>query len=45
VIGPLSTTRIILSVILATIFLKERGNVTNKIIGAAITVIGVIFLL
>ena len=45
VIGPLSSTRVILSVILATIFLKERKNITNKILGAIVTVIGVIFLL
>lgn len=45
VIGPLSATRVLLSVILATIVLKERNNLTNKIIGAVITVVGVIFLL
>lgn len=45
VIGPLSATRVLLSVILATIILKERNNITNKIIGAIITVIGIIFLL
>jgi drug/metabolite transporter (DMT)-like permease len=45
VIGPLSATRVLLSVILATVILKERNNITNKIIGAIITVIGVIFLL
>ena len=45
VIGPLSATRVLLSVILATIILKERNNITNKIIGVIITVIGVIFLL
>jgi len=44
VIGPLSATRVLLSVILVTIVLKERNNLKNKIIGAVITVIGVIFL-
>jgi len=45
VIGPLSATRVLLSVILATIILKERNNITNKIIGTMVTVIGVILLL
>lgn len=45
VIGPLSATRVLLSVILATIILKERNNITNKIIGAVVTLVGVILLL
>lgn len=45
VIGPLSATRILLSVILATIILKERNNIINKIVGAIVTIIGVFFLL
>ncbi len=45
VIGPLSATKIILTVIFAIIFLKERVNITQTLAGAAITVIGVILLL
>lgn len=45
VIGPLSATKVIVTVILAIIFLKERVNITKKIIGAMITVIGVVLLL
>ena len=45
VIGPLSATKVILTVVLAIIFLKERDNITKKMIGAMITVIGVVLLL
>lgn len=45
IIGPLSATRIIVTVVLAMIILKERNNIRNKIIGAVVTVIGVILLL
>lgn len=45
VIGPLSATRVIFTVVLAAIILKERNNITKKIIGATIAVIGVILLL
>lgn len=45
VIGPLSATRVLITVLLATIILKERNNLKNKLIGAAVTVFGVILLL
>lgn len=45
VIGPLSNAKIIVTVILAMVFLKERGHLTNKLIGAVVTVLGVILLL
>lgn len=45
VIGPLSSTRVIITVILAMLILKERNNITNKIIGAVVTLIGVMLLL
>ena len=45
VIGPLSSTKVIVTVILAIIFLKERTNITRVLVGAAITVIGVVLLL
>lgn len=45
VIGPLSATKVIVTVILAIIFLKERTNIIRVLAGAAITVIGVILLL
>jgi uncharacterized membrane protein len=45
VIGPLSASKLILTVLLAMIFLKERQNIANKIIGSVITVVGVILLL
>ena len=45
VIGPLSTTRVLLTVILAMLILRERNNITNKIIGAVVTIVGVILLL
>jgi drug/metabolite transporter (DMT)-like permease len=45
VIGPLSATKIIVTVVLAIIFLKERANLTQTLVGAMITVIGVILLL
>ena len=45
IIGPLSATRVLLTTILAMIILKERNNITNKLIGAAVTVVGVILLL
>ncbi len=45
IIGPLSAMRIIVTVILAMIFLKERSNIPNKLVGAVVTVVGVILLL
>lgn len=45
VIGPLSATRVIVTVILAMFILQERNNITNRIIGAIVTVVGVILLL
>jgi drug/metabolite transporter (DMT)-like permease len=45
VIGPLSATKVVVTVVLAIIFLKERDNITKKMIGAIITVVGVVLLL
>jgi drug/metabolite transporter (DMT)-like permease len=45
VIGPLRAMSVIVTVILATVILKERNNVKNKFIGAAVSVAGVILLL
>lgn len=45
VIGPLRSTNIIVTVILAIIILKERTNIKNKILGAIIAVVGVVLLL
>jgi drug/metabolite transporter (DMT)-like permease len=45
IIGPLSATKLIVTVLLAMVILKERDHITNKIIGAVITVLGVILLL
>lgn len=45
IIGPLSATRVIITVILAMILLGERNNAFNKLIGAATSVLGVIMLL
>lgn len=45
IIGPLSATKVIVTVILAIILLKERANIKQTLVGAAVTVIGVILLL
>lgn len=45
VIGPLSNAKIIVTVILAMVFLKERDHLTNKLIGAIVTALGVVLLL
>lgn len=45
VIGPLGATRVLVTVLLATVILNEKKNLKNKIIGAVVTVIGVILLL
>lgn len=45
VIGPLRSTNIIVTVILAIIILKERVNIKNKIIGSILAVAGVTLLL
>jgi drug/metabolite transporter (DMT)-like permease len=45
VIGPLSASKLIITVLLAMILLKERNNIANKLVGAVITVVGVILLL
>lgn len=45
IIGPLSATKVIVTVVLAIIFLKERNNLTNKLVGSVIAVIGAILLL
>ncbi len=45
VIGPLRSTSIIVTVALAILFLKERNNITNKLIGSLVAAAGVILLL
>jgi len=45
VLGPLSATKIIVTVILAMIILKERDHIKNKLAGAVVTIIGIILLL
>lgn len=45
VIGPLSATRVLVTTVLAVVILKERNNITNKLIGAVVAVVGVILLL
>lgn len=45
VIGPLSATRVLVTVVLAMVILRERNNIRNKIIGAIITLCGVVLLL
>jgi drug/metabolite transporter (DMT)-like permease len=44
-IGPIMALQTILSVFLAIIFLKERGFVINKIVGATLVVAGILFVL
>lgn len=44
IISPLSATRVILTVVLAALFLGERENVKNKVLGATITVVGIMLL-
>lgn len=45
VIGPLSATRVLITILLAMFLLKERNNIANKIIGAVVTLVGVMLLL
>lgn len=45
VIGPLRSMSLILTVVLAMVILKERNNAKNKLIGALVSVAGVILLL
>ncbi|HEV2340101.1 MAG TPA: DMT family transporter [Patescibacteria group bacterium] len=45
IIGPLSATRVLIATILAIIILHERKNITNKIIGTIVTIVGVLLLL
>lgn len=45
VIGPLRAMSVVVTVILATLILKERDNVVNKFVGALISVAGVSLLL
>jgi len=44
-IGPLMATQTIVSVLLAIIFLRERGNLVNKLLGAIVVVAGIILLI
>lgn len=44
-ISPLSATSLVITVILAAIFLKERNNLSKKILGAVIVVTGAMLLL
>lgn len=45
VIAPLSNIKIVVTVILAMIFLNEKENILNKIIGALVTTVGAVILL
>jgi len=45
IIGPLSTTRVLVTIGLAMLLLKERENIANKIVGSIVTIVGVILLL
>lgn len=45
IIGPLRSTSIILTTVLAIVILKERNNITNKFIGSVVAVIGVVLIL
>lgn len=44
IISPLSATRVILTVLLAALFLGERENMRNKLLGAVTTVVGIMLL-
>jgi uncharacterized membrane protein len=44
VIGPLRSTSIIVTVVLAILILKERNNLRNKLIGSVLAVAGVMLL-
>ncbi|MDE2025416.1 MAG: DMT family transporter [Patescibacteria group bacterium] len=44
VIGAISQTATILTVLLAIVFLRERDNITKKLVGSVIAVVGVILL-
>ena len=44
-ISPLASTQTIVTVLLALIILREKGNMFQKMFGAAIAVIGTILLL
>jgi len=45
VIGPLSASKVIITTILGFIILRERDHLMNKLVGAIVTVIGVVLLL
>lgn len=45
IIAPLGSTRVILTLLLSTIFLKERDNLPRKLIGAVVVVGGCFLLL
>ena len=45
IIGPLRSTNIIITVLLAAVVLHERGNLKNKLLGTVLAVVGVILLL
>jgi len=45
VIGPLKATSLIITTILAIIILRERNNITNKLMGSAIATMGVLLLI
>jgi uncharacterized membrane protein len=43
-VGPISQSSVILTVVLGIIFLKEKQNLKNKLIGAMIVCIGVVLM-
>ncbi len=45
VIGPISATRVLITMLLAMLILNERNNMANKIVGTVITLVGVMLLL
>lgn len=44
-IAPLSATSSLVTVALTTVFLKERGALINKLVGAAIATLGVVLII
>ncbi len=45
IIGPLSSSRVLVTTGLAMLFLKERSNMKSKVVSAVVTIIGVVLLL
>lgn len=45
VIGPLSASKVILTTLLGMLILKEHSRLTSKLVGAVVTVVGIVLLL